>query len=269
MLGLWKRLPPGAKHRVATAWYGALSHFDRTGALDVLNHGYAATDGPADFIDLPAHLEQHRYGLQMYHRAAALADWTEKDAVEISCGPGGGASYVFERFRPRSMIGIDLAAGSVHVAHRTHARAGLTFIVGDAQALPLPARCCDIVLNVASSSNYLDQRRFFAEVDRILRPRGVLLFCDFRTAAGLRMLATQFDALGYIERARADVSRQVALALRLDEARKQARIRDGIPFGLRRTAGAFMHAGGAALEEARRFEGGQKIMVLAALEKPA
>ena len=269
MLGRWRLLPEGAKQSVAVAFYSLLAFVDRNGATDFLNHGYAGLGETTDFVCLPDHLERHRYAIQSYHALAELAHWLpDTDVVEVSCGRGGGASYLFSAYQPRSLVGVDLARASIRAARRAYARPGLSFEIGDAQALPLADATCDIVLCVDSSSNYPSTERFLAEVDRILRPGGIFLFADFRTRAGMRRLQEHIDRLGFAIDTRRDVSANVARALRLDDARKQARIRNGLPHALQPLARAIMHAGPAATAEAERFERGLKTSFMLALRKP-
>src|SRR5437879_948108 len=72
---------------------------------------------------------------------------------------------------------------------RVHKLPGLRFIQGDAEALPVFDRSCDVVVNVEAASLYEDPARFFAEVERVLRPGGMFLFADLcfpHEVAGLR-----------------------------------------------------------------------------------
>ena len=52
--------------------------------------------------------EPNRYSIQLYHRVAAQVDLTGKRVLEVSCGHGGGASYVMRTLGPASYTGLDL-----------------------------------------------------------------------------------------------------------------------------------------------------------------
>jgi len=53
-----------------------------------------------------------------------------------------------------------------------------TFLVGKAEALPVPTHSADI-LTAAGSLNFADLSLFFPEAVRVLRPEGVLVIYDF------------------------------------------------------------------------------------------
>ena len=270
MYTLWKKLPKRTKTRFANVWYDLISRFDTGDDFVFMNHGYAPADGDPHIVDLPDDLEKHRYPLQHYHRFAAQVPWTDRDAVEVSSGRGGGTSYVFDAFGPRSMTGIDLAHASVDFCNSEYGgRNGLSFIVGDAQDLPLADACCDILINIESSLNYPDQDRFLAEVDRVLRPGGHFLLADYRSAKGMTKLRARLEALNYEVECIEDVSANIARALVLADPRKQELLQRHVPAPLRKLVSAFSFTGAAAREEIERFRNGQKHYVCAVLRKPA
>ena len=94
--------------------------------------------------------------------------------------PGWGSAFAFERFKPSSLTGVDLASTGIRRSRRRYGRPGLTFLTGDAQNLPFAAEAFDVVINIESSHCYSDMARFLGEVHRVLRPGGLFLFADFR-----------------------------------------------------------------------------------------
>jgi SAM-dependent methyltransferase len=56
----------------------------------------------------------------------------------------------------------------------------LDFVQGDAGNLPYEANTFDAVINIEASHCYPAFPRFLAEVARVLKPRGHLLYADFR-----------------------------------------------------------------------------------------
>lgn len=101
-----------------------------------------------------------------------------RDVLEVGCGKGAGLNLLTRLTSVRSAEGVDLSR--YHVAHATanYGRPGLRFRVGDAEALPFNAASFDLVVNVESSHNYPNLERFFAEVARVLRPGGHLVYAD-------------------------------------------------------------------------------------------
>src|SRR4051794_1111375 len=74
-----------------------------------MNYGYAPLGAEADALPLAPELECDRFGLQLYRRVAGATDLDGKDVLEVGCGRGGGATFVFDEFRPRSMTAVDLS----------------------------------------------------------------------------------------------------------------------------------------------------------------
>ena len=56
-------------------------------------------------LPLAASDESNRLGIQLYHRVASQADLNGKQVLEVSCGHGGGASYLVRTVRPASYKG--------------------------------------------------------------------------------------------------------------------------------------------------------------------
>lgn len=142
-----------------------------------LNMGYE--EDPPMALPLTAADEENRYCIQLYHRVATQVDLEGKDVLEVSCGHGGGASYITRTLKPASSTGLDLNPDGVDFCRKRHQMPGLSFVQGDAENLPFSDESFDAVVNVEASS-YYDLPRFFAEVARVLRPGGHLLYADVR-----------------------------------------------------------------------------------------
>lgn len=266
MLHLWRRLPKGLKYRMARSWYNYVSRLDPRGEILFLNHGYAPPDGEEPALD-PAD-EADRYPIQLYHHIAAAADWTGRDALEVGCGRGGGTAYVMRTFRPRSLVGLDLAGGAIEFCQRHYRIDGLSFRQGDAQALPFPDASLDIVLNVESSGSYPDRPAFFREVVRVLKPGGHFLFGDYRNRNGMARLKRQLAATGLTPLAERDISANILRALERDDARKRRLIEERVPRPLRGTFGRFAFLRSGEGDEHSAFASGDKLYLSAAFVKP-
>jgi SAM-dependent methyltransferase len=261
---LWKRLPEGLRAPVRRGWFGLVSRLDRAGEVRFLNHGCTM---PGAALDLSAEDARDRFQVQLYHRVAGAVDWKGRDGLEVSCGRGGGAAYVYRTFAPRSLVGLDPTAAAIRFCVDTWRRGGLSFRRGDAEALPFPARSFDVVLSVESSLLYRDLGRFLAEVRRVLRPGGHLLLADYRAAPRLPALRAALAASGLETLEEEDLGADVAEALRLDHARKRALVRRLVPRPLR---GLAHHFAGAEDDdaEARRFADGRKLYLRWVLREP-
>jgi ubiquinone/menaquinone biosynthesis C-methylase UbiE len=146
-----------------------------------LNYGYE--EDPPMGLPLSVSDEPNRFFIQLYHRTATQTDLSGKDVLEVSCGHGGGASYLTRSLHPASYTGLDLNPGAIALCRKKHALAGLEFFQGDAENLPFPDQSFDAVINIEASLHYPGFRRFLAEVARVLRPGGHLLYADVRGRA--------------------------------------------------------------------------------------
>jgi ubiquinone/menaquinone biosynthesis C-methylase UbiE len=156
--------------------------------MTFINWGYEE-DPPMD-LPLAASDEPDRFCIQLYHRTATQVDVSGKRVLEVSCGHGGGASYLVRTLRPASYTGLDLNRAGIDFCQQRHNLPGLDFVQGDAENLPFPAQSFDAVINIEASHLYPRFPRFLAEVARVLRPGGHFLYADLRP----RPLIAEWDA---------------------------------------------------------------------------
>jgi ubiquinone/menaquinone biosynthesis C-methylase UbiE len=143
-----------------------------------LNDGYE--EDPPMAVPLSESDEPNRYPIQLYHRTVTQADISGKRVLEVSCGHGGGASYLVRTLHPASYVGLDLNSAGIAYCKKYHDLPGLDFLQGNAENLPFPDDSFDAVINVEASHCYPRFPRFLAEVVRVLRPGGHFLYTDVR-----------------------------------------------------------------------------------------
>jgi SAM-dependent methyltransferase len=148
-----------------------------------LNYGYEE-DPPVD-LPLAASDEPNRLPIQLYHRTATQVDLTGKQVLEVSCGHGGGASYLARTQQPASYTGLDLNPAGIQFCRKRHNVPGLYFVQGNAESLPFADQSFDVVINIEASIHYPDFAGFLTEVARVLRPGGHFLYADFRDAESI------------------------------------------------------------------------------------
>ena len=141
------------------------------------NYGYEEDQPMA--LPLAASDEPHRYFIQLYHRTATQVDLSGKRVLEVSCGHGGGASYLTRTQHPATYTGLDLNPVGIQFCQQRHNLAGMDFVHGDAENLPFAEESFDAVVNVEASHLYPHFPRFLAEVARVLAPGGHFLYADF------------------------------------------------------------------------------------------
>lgn len=143
-----------------------------------LNYGFE-TEPPLGLPLSPAD-EPNRICIQLYHHVGTQVELAGKHVLEVSCGHGGGASYLARTQRPATYTGIDLNPHGIRLCEQRHKVEGLSFFRGDAEALPFASETVDVVINVEASHCYGQFPQFLNEVARVLRPGGYFLYADFR-----------------------------------------------------------------------------------------
>src|SRR5262249_6649030 len=101
------------------------------------NYGFAASD------EIQVNEGDSQLGLALYAAVVGAAEVSGKDVLEVGCGQGEGSAFVFQRYGPRSLTGVDIAHAAIQRCRRRHGRPGLTFATGDAENLPFAAASAD------------------------------------------------------------------------------------------------------------------------------
>ncbi len=268
LFSLWQRaLPKSVKLRSMVAWYDLVARLDRQGEVLFMNHGYAPEPGAETKLHIPANLEPYRYPIQLYDLVARQVGWKGRDALEVSSGLGGGTLWIAQTYAPKSLTGLDLAASAISKCKRRYGSLGISFVTGDAQAMPFPDASFDILINVESSLNYPDMRTFLGEVHRVLRPGGYFLFADYRSRSKMtrlrgRLLEAPFETV-MLE----DVTAGILRGLEKESDRKMALVDRLAPRFLRNTMLKFAGLGADESGEYHQFVSGQKAYIAAVFRK--
>jgi SAM-dependent methyltransferase len=245
-----------------SAAHGA--YYDRAAktvpGFTVLNYGFSSE--PEDSV--LSRDEPEFYCLRLYEHTLRDTPLAATEVLEVSCGRGGGASFVARTYRPNRLVGVDMSSENVRLA-RDRAARGLEFRVGNAERLDFADGSFDVVLNIESSHLYDDRTRFFAEAFRVLRPGGHFLYTDGCWAdddCSEDLLAAGFELLE-----RREITTNVLRALRRDSPRREA-IFDALEDRALREQ--YKDWGGVVGYRAyRRFEAGQTRYFSHRLRRPA
>ncbi len=265
---LYRLLPEKPKIRIKRMWFEMLSALDTGDDLLFMNHGYTDPDAPESGLDLRPEDEPNRYPIQLYHHLAADVEWEGREALEVSCGRGGGAAYVMRALRPKSLVGIDITRNAIRYCQKTHQLPGLSFETGDAEEMEFPDESFDIVLNVEACLHYKRLELFFSEAWRVLRPGGVLLLGDYRRSHLLHKLEMRIDDSRFVKEHEEDMTRGVVAAMERAADAKQALVDRHAPRLLRGLFSRFAGSPGEKNEEADAFRSGQRVYVRYVLRKP-
>ena len=239
------------RKKIWQLWYPFLTRRLRRDEVLFLN--YAFVEDPPCALPLDAADEPNRACIQLYHHVATQIDLRGKNILEVSCGHGGGASWLTRTQRPASYTGLDLNPRGIAFCRQRHRVDGLTFVPGDAENLPFPAGTFDAVLNVEASHCYPNFTRFLVETARVLRPGGHLLYADFRFNSGLAEWKNAVAASPFTLRATRKINTEVLRGMQQNSARSSALIVGHLP--------RFLHALG------RDFAGVEGSRIYTALQQ--
>ena len=215
------------KRSIWKLWYPYLTR--RLRADDVLFLNYAFEDVPPQSLELSPEDEPNRGCIQLYHHVATQVDLAGKHVLEVSCGHGGGASYLTRTLYPGSYTGLDLNPAAIAFCRERYRMEGLTFVQGDAEMLPFGDQTFDAVINVEASHCYPSLPKFLGEVERVLRPRGHLLYADFRFPLGLAEWEASFAAGPLRQRSMRQISKAVLRGMKLNSSRSTQLIERHLP----------------------------------------
>ncbi|PRY06751.1 methyltransferase family protein [Pontibacter ummariensis] len=101
---------------------------------------------------------------------AAVGDWNDKIVVDIGCGPGN--IFATLQGKPKLLIGIDVAPGSLELAKKQGYDVP---ILADATKLPFVSNFADIVTLNAALHHCDDMEAILKEAARLVKPGGIIV----------------------------------------------------------------------------------------------
>lgn len=140
------------------------------------NCGYAPKDRTENFDEHQRSLVWQLLGDTGINESSTVLD--------VGSGIGGPAGWIFQKYRPARLIGIEYLGSSAHAAedrYRGQATRPI-FLQGDAHNLPMADRTVDVIFNLESALHYPDKDKFISECARVLKPGGTLCCGDITTS---------------------------------------------------------------------------------------
>lgn len=118
---------------------------------------------------------QHHREAEWFRRLAGGA-LTGQHVLEVGCGRGVGAQVILDRLGATNVTAFDLDESMVELARkRLHGRP-VSLSVGDVCEIGEPAGGVDTVVDFGIIHHVPDWQLAVAEIARVLRPGGLLLF---------------------------------------------------------------------------------------------
>jgi len=122
---------------------------------------------------------------------ADLAEVGQGDQVlDVGCGPGGAAREAARR--GGAVTGVDPAPLMLAMGRwlsRGPSGRGIQFVIGTAEALPVPDQSVTVAWAISSAHHWADVAAGLRELHRVLKPDGRLIIAERLTRPGARGMA--------------------------------------------------------------------------------
>jgi SAM-dependent methyltransferase len=119
--------------------------------------------------------------------------------LDVGCGTGALSGVLVEAGGARSVVGVDRSAGFVQHARERVPSAEVTFLEGDAQALPVPSDEFDAVVSGLVLNFVPEPPRMVAEMVRAARPRSTVALYVWDMSGGMEMVARFWEGVTQVE----------------------------------------------------------------------
>lgn len=176
-----------------------------------LNYGYADSPDDRAVVDVPPGTLD-RASVKLVLELVADHDLDGRRILDVGAGRGGTVATLLEHYAPRAVLGVELSRAAVSFCRRSILDPRATFVVGDAQRLPVATASVDVVTNVESAHCYPEVGRFHADVRRVLTPGGAFLYTDILPTDSLRWRQADLRSLGFELEVERDITAQVLTA---------------------------------------------------------
>ena len=96
--------------------------------------------------------------------------------LDVGCGSGRLIPLICEKIGPNgSLVELDFAPGMLDIGRGKRNGGNVTFMLGDAHAMPLPSKDFDKVIALALLPHLDDKASALKEFHRVLKPGGLLV----------------------------------------------------------------------------------------------
>jgi SAM-dependent methyltransferase len=119
--------------------------------------------------------------------------------LDVGCGTGALSEVLIEVGGAASVVGVDRSAGFVqHARERGHSTE-ITFLEGDAQALPVPSDTFDAVVSGLVLNFVPEPPKMVAEMVRAARPGGAVALYVWDASGGMEIVARFWDGVTNVD----------------------------------------------------------------------
>ncbi len=119
------------------------------------------------------HNDKLIYAEHVTRYMAAKPAITNKVVLDIASGSGYGTKMLAES--AAFVYGVDVNETAINYSKKHYAAQNIKYLVGDGESIPLKDDSVDVVVTFETIEHIKDYRKFLDEVNRVLRPDGLLI----------------------------------------------------------------------------------------------
>ncbi|MCB9451250.1 MAG: class I SAM-dependent methyltransferase [Anaerolineaceae bacterium] len=152
-----------------------------------------------DYLIADRAVNLHFYIFEHTKLANSLAEQKERNVLDVGCG-GGQTLLRLKTLHPQlQLTGIDLSASQINRAQQRakKQRCSIQFEVADAEALPFPDACFDVVYSFGSVKHWPNPLQGISECWRVLKAGGELLLTDGTSDATRKQVLSFYEIAGF------------------------------------------------------------------------
>jgi len=167
--------------------FGSYATFLNYGFIDDKNISYKASKGRKLQANCVA----------LIHEIIGDTDLSSSFVVDIGCGRGGTVSVIHDMFPDSRILGVDICSLAISFCNSQNALPGVSFEIGDAQALNLQDASVDVIVNVESAHSYPNPHAFFLEAGRAIKHGGYFLYADILPCETIEIVDRTMSSIGF------------------------------------------------------------------------
>ena len=124
--------------------------------------------------------------------------------LEVACGPGHLSIALAQAHTDYRVVGLDISHTFIELAnqHAKDANVNVSFVHGNASALPFDSGSFDCILCVAAFKNFSQPVQAIQEMHRVLKVGGRAVILDLRRDASMADIRQHVDSMsmGFVSR---------------------------------------------------------------------
>lgn len=166
--------------------------FMNDGYVDLDQYGFPIT---SNGLELSDKYRPWQYQAQLYKKcldcAGIATDASLGTLLDLSCGKGGGISFIKDHYQFEKLVGVDLNPSHIEVCRSSVP--DVHFLAASATSVPLQDDSIDVITTVEAVGYYDPIDSYLKEVHRLLRPGGVLVQAGAIPTDGEKITSQQFS----------------------------------------------------------------------------